>query len=90
MSDEKSKKTNGNGDGEKEKIAIIETPEEKKARIYENRKGQYILFRLAEILNIDPTQKPPKPAMMIIETEGLYFNLVEILEKALKVIEGIK
>lgn len=90
MPDKEDKEENGNGgNGKKSKpVGIVETPEEKRERVYENRRGQYVVFRLAKTLNIDSTKKPPKSAMMVFETDGIYFNLVEIMEKALRVIEG--
>ena len=88
MSEQESKKDNVNegGNGKKTRISTEkETPEQKLKRVYQNRKAQYLIFRLAEILNVEPSDE--EGMFMIFETDGVKFNLVDILEKALEIIE---
>jgi len=82
---------NGNGkkSGEKGKPVVVveEDPEVKRKRILHNRKGQFYLLRLAEILGVEPFPTSDKNKGFTFEFEGLYLDLTEVFERAVKKLE---
>ena len=82
--DNKNGENGGNGGGAK---PVPLPPEVRKARLYNIRKAQYFLLKLASILNYEPAEKAFKNPGFAIDLDGFHYDLGEIFEKAVKVLD---